>query len=131
MYMSRGGGPAMTAVRNEVTGTPGRPRPLARRRYRWLRPALGVVAFLAVGGALGGLGGHLSQVEKNDSATYLPAGAEAADVLAASKRFTGLESTVAILVYVAPRPITRADEVQLILFNQQIVGHLSGFLAAP
>jgi RND superfamily putative drug exporter len=121
----------MTAVRDERTGTPDGVGPPAPRRSRWLPPALAIVAFLAVGGALGGLGGQLSQVEKNDSATYLPKGAEAARVLADSKRFTGLESTAAIVVLVEPHTIGRNDEIQLVLFNQLIVGQLSGYLAAP
>jgi RND superfamily putative drug exporter len=100
-------------------------------RWRWLLPALGIVAFLAVGGPLGSLGGKLSEVQRNDRAAYLPESAEATAVLADSNRFTGIESTTAIVVYTKPSGVTEADRLEISLVNLRLVGLLSSRLAGP
>jgi putative drug exporter of the RND superfamily len=80
----------MTTVRDEQASLPDRAAAGTRRRWpRWLLPALGIAAFLVAGGTLGSGGSHLSEVQRNDSSAFLPGGAEATGVLAASKRFTG------------------------------------------
>src|SRR6266498_5121856 len=98
---------------------------------RWVGPALGIVIFLLVAAPLGSIGGKLSDVQRNDSASYLPEGAEATVALAASKRFTGLESTPAIIIYTRPSGITEADRIQLTLVTLAIAEHLNTRLAGP
>jgi len=98
---------------------------------RWVGPALGIVIFLLVAAPLGSTGGKLSDVQRNDSASYLPEGAEATVALAASKRFTGLESTPAIIIYTRPSGITEADRIQLTLVTLAIAEHLNTRLAGP
>ena len=65
----------MTTVRDERAGAADDAQASAPSRLRWLFPALGIVAFLLLGGPLGGMGSNLSTVQKNDSAQYLPRGA--------------------------------------------------------
>jgi RND superfamily putative drug exporter len=98
---------------------------------RWLAPALVVVGFLAVGGALSGPGGKLADVQRNDSTAYLPAHAEATEALAESKRFTGLDATPAILVYTKAGGITESDVRQLTLAAIAINSTLNMHLASP
>jgi RND superfamily putative drug exporter len=117
-----------------ATGLDVRPQPDQRsRRWRWLSPALVIVAFVAVAGGLGGLGGRLSEVQRNDSAAHLPSGAEATTVLADSNRFNALESTTAIVVYTrAPGVrLTDEDRKQVILANLLFVSQLNQRLASP
>jgi putative drug exporter of the RND superfamily len=98
---------------------------------RWVSPALLVVIFLLIAGPLGSLGGRLAEVQKNDSAAYLPAHAESSTVLATSKRFTGLESTTAIVVYTRPSGITDADRTALVLAMLTLPAQLNSDLAGP
>src|SRR5205814_4403929 len=120
----------MTTVQHKGTGS-AEPVPATGTRSRWFTPALVVAAFLAIGGALGGPGGKLADVQKNDSAAYLPSRAESAAVLAASTRFSGVESTPAIVVYSRPSGLTDADEVEMTLFGFAVVEHLSPVLPGP
>src|SRR6185436_10046971 len=83
-------------------------------RLRWLAPVLVIGAFLIVGGSLGGVGGQLDSIQRNDAAAYLPASAEATKVLNDSKNFTG-ESTAAIIVYRKATPITDDDKREIVL----------------
>jgi RND superfamily putative drug exporter len=101
------------------------------RRWRWLLPALGILAFLLVSGPLGGLGGKLSEVQRNDSAAHLPSGAEATTVLADSNRFNALESTSAIVVYTRPAGLTEQDRKQIILVSLLFRSQLNQRLASP
>src|SRR5439155_1517972 len=117
----------MTTVQHKGIGSADQVPPTGTR-YRWLAPALVVAAFLAIGGALGGPGGKLADVQKNDSAAYLPSRAESAAVLAASTRFSGVESTPAIVVYSRPSGLTDADKVEMTLFGLAVVVHLSPVL---
>jgi RND superfamily putative drug exporter len=123
----------MTTMPDERTedaaGDRGRGVPAARRR--WRLPVLVIVAFLVVGYPLGSLAGNLSDVQRNDSSSYLPEGTEAARVLAASQRFTGVERTTAILVYTGSSTITEADQAQLILAIARVADHFDTRLAGP
>jgi RND superfamily putative drug exporter len=122
----------MTTVRDEQASLPDRAAAGTGRRWpRWLLPALGIAAFLVAGGALGSAGSHLSEVQRNDSSAFLPGGAEATRVLAASKRFTGTETTPAIIVYAAPASLSQADKTQVVLSMLAITQYLSPRLASP
>ena len=98
----------MTTVRDQRT------RHRHWQRRPWRRSARGgccrrsAIGFVLAGGWLGGLGGRLSEVQPNDSAAYLPDGAEATRALTESRRITGLEATSAVMVYTRPSGITEA-----------------------
>jgi RND superfamily putative drug exporter len=99
-------------------------------RLRWLAPVLVIGAFLIVGGSLGGVGGQLDSIQRNDAAAYLPASAEATKVLNDSKNFTG-ESTAAIVVYRKDSPITDQDKRDIVLTLIRMVDALNQRLAGP
>jgi RND superfamily putative drug exporter len=99
-----------------------------RRRLRWLLPALGIVAFLAVAGPLGSLAGKVAEVQNNDSAEYLPASAEATKVQNELKRFTGRESMVAVVVYSRDSGLTPADQKKIVGDVAEIKSRLAGKL---
>jgi RND superfamily putative drug exporter len=100
------------------------------RRLRWVAPLLVIGAFLLVGGGLGGLGGKLGEIQRNDSAAYLPASSEATRVLNDSKAFTG-ESTAAIIVYTKDSPITDIDKRDIVLIAFRIIDQMNHDLAGP
>ncbi|GAA1379205.1 MMPL family transporter [Catellatospora chokoriensis] len=106
----------MTATREkkELRGEPGQqtevaapPRP---QRLRWLLPAIGLVIWLVVGGAMGGFASKTAEVQKNDNASFLPESAEATVVLDLSKKFAGLDVVPAQLVYGRDSGLTEADK---------------------
>src|SRR6266508_3039375 len=122
----------MTTVEDERAGAPEDSARVTTGWPRWLLPAVGIVLFLLIGGPLANIGGKLSEVQRNDSASFLPGGAEATAVSAASKRFTGLESTPAIVVYERPSgTMTEADRIELTLVTLAIAEHLNSRLAGP
>ncbi|WNV88698.1 efflux RND transporter permease subunit [Umezawaea sp. Da 62-37] len=76
---------------------------------RWVLPALLVVVWLAVGGVGGPLQGKLSEVQKNDNASFLPASAEATEVADWQKRFADQESLPALVVFEREGGLTQED----------------------
>ncbi|PRY38188.1 MMPL family transporter [Umezawaea tangerina] len=76
---------------------------------RWALPALLVVVWLAVGGVGGPLQGKLSEVQKNDNASFLPAAAEATEVADWQKRFADQESLPALVVFEREGGLTPED----------------------
>ncbi|MFD3555572.1 MMPL family transporter [Streptomyces goshikiensis] len=71
------------------------------RWLRWLVPAVLLVIWLGIGGALGPYAGKLGEVATNDQAAFLPRSAESTRVLEARKAFEGSESVPAIIVWQA------------------------------
>jgi RND superfamily putative drug exporter len=120
----------MTAVR-DTPAEASRGAATRPRRRRWLLPALVILFFLVASAPLGRLAGDLSTVERNDSAAYLPKGAEATGVLEASKRFVGVETTTAIIVYSKASRITRDDQAQMILATGKLADYFDTRLAGP
>jgi RND superfamily putative drug exporter len=102
-----------------------------RHRLRWLLPALAIVAFLLVGGPLGSLAGKVAEVQKNDSAEYLPASAEATKVQELTKRFAGKDTMATVVVYRRAGGLTRADQQKIAGDLRAINDRLGGKLAAP
>ena len=94
--------------------TPGSRGPRSTGPARWLLPATVIIAFLLIAGPLGGVGGKLSEIQRNDNAAYLPESAEATKVLNETTKFE-LESTPGILVY------TRKDGATLNREDQRII----------
>src|SRR5437763_2739564 len=98
---------------------------------RWVPFALLAIAFLLVAGPLGSAGSKLADVQRNDATAYLPAGAEATGVSDRYQKFTGIESTTAILVYQRASGLTKQDQINITLVDLQIAEQLSAHLAAP
>jgi RND superfamily putative drug exporter len=119
----------MATIRDERAATTESAAP--EPGLRWLLPVLGILAFLVVGGALSQSGGKLSTVQRNDSAAFLPKGTESTRVLASSPKYTGMESTAAILVYSTPQGFTDEDRREIITFLFAVTGERSGDLAGP
>ncbi|MFD9416655.1 MMPL family transporter [Streptomyces goshikiensis] len=71
------------------------------RWLRWLVPAVLLVIWLGIGGALGPYAGKLGEVATNDQAAFLPRSAESTRVLEARKAFERSESVPAIIVWQA------------------------------
>lgn len=82
-----------------------------RVRARWVLPALVVLAWLVFGTVTANFPGRLSQVQTNDGAAFLPAGAEATEVAHLQERFAGGKIQPALVVYEratpSPAPIAR------------------------
>jgi putative drug exporter of the RND superfamily len=75
------------------------------RRTKW-----GVLAFWLIVIALtGSLAGKLMGAEKNDASAYLPASAESTQALNQLDHFTSKNLNPAVVVYVRPSGLTRAD----------------------
>ncbi len=73
---------------------PGRTRIL-----RWLIPALVAIAWLAIAGPLGSFSGKLGEVSENDSAAFLPDGAESTQVTELSRQFQTERALPVILLW--------------------------------
>ena len=80
------------------------------RLRRWLVPALLVVAWLAVGAVAGPYAGQLSEVQQNDSATFLPADAESTRVQAMQEAFDPTDAVPAVIVYEFGQPLAQAGQ---------------------
>ena len=61
-------------------------------------PALVVLGWLAVGAVGGPFNGRLSQVQRNDAASYLPRSAESTRVSALQQRFTTAQTFPAFVL---------------------------------
>jgi RND superfamily putative drug exporter len=83
------------------------------RRVRWLLPALITIGWLVLGGVGGPFAGKLSDVAVNDNAAFLPASAEATEVVAVQRRFDSEQSVPAIVVAERQSGITDADRTFL------------------
>ncbi|GAA2250486.1 MMPL family transporter [Actinomadura luteofluorescens] len=96
--------------------SPAPPRPrthrlaglIAGRRTKWAVLALWVVLLAA----LGPLAGKLGDVEKNDAASWLPAGAESTRVVELQEQFRKDETMLAVIVYERSGGITAADKAK-------------------
>ncbi|WP_399893573.1 MMPL family transporter [Streptomyces sp. BBFR51] len=71
------------------------------RRARWLVPALLLLVWLGIGGALGPYAGKLGEVATNDRAAFLPRSAESTQVIDAQQAFQQDETLPVIVVWTA------------------------------
>ncbi|MGP4021891.1 MMPL family transporter [Actinomadura sp. 3N407] len=81
---------------------------IAGRRTKWAVLALWVILIVA----LGPLAGRLGDVEKNDAASWLPAGAESTQVVELEEQFRKDETMLAVVVYERAGGITAADRTK-------------------
>jgi RND superfamily putative drug exporter len=104
--------------------TPSPSRSLAERvlgsRRRWLIPALLLVAWLVISGGGGQYSGKLSQVQKNDASSFLPADAESTKVSDLAKKFTSQQTFPAFLLLVSDKTLTGPQLAAFGAFAQTI-----------
>ncbi|MFC5748947.1 MMPL family transporter [Actinomadura rugatobispora] len=81
---------------------------IAGRRTKWAVLAVWVVLLAA----LGPLAGKLGEVEENDAASWLPAGAESTQVVELQERFRADETMLAVIVYERSGGVTPADQAK-------------------
>ncbi len=102
------------------------------RRLRWLLPALVLLAWLMLGGPLGQFAGQLTQVQENDSASFLPSSAESTQVAELQAAFTDEDVIPAVVVYELDRALTPQDlaaigeDVAEIAALDGVVGEVAG-----
>jgi len=108
-------------------------RPAKTRRLRWLAPALVLLAWLMLGGPLGQFAGQLTEVQENDSASFLPASAESTQVAELEAAFASEEVIPAVVVYeldgrtATPQDIAAvAEDVAEIAAIDGVVGEVVG-----
>src|SRR4051812_41322573 len=76
---------------------------------RWVLPLVVVLLWLVVGGPLGSFAGRLSEVQKNDNASFLPKSTESTTVLDELQRFSGKQSLPATVVFERDGGLTPSD----------------------
>ncbi len=105
------------------------PRKVAR--LRWLLPALLVLFWLFVVGPLGQFAGRLGEVQENDNAGFLPASAEATQVLNLSERFNPEDDVLpTILIFEAPAELTD-EQLAAIEDDVAMVAEADGVIGDP
>lgn len=113
--------------------------PPARPGVRWIA-ALVALAWLLVGGVGGPLVGRLSEVQKNDNASFLPSDAESTRVLQAQKAFAEDTSLPVLVVVERSKPLSKDDLAAVAAYAKALPSAaleldgarpLSDFLAAP
>ncbi|MGC7095205.1 MMPL family transporter [Amycolatopsis lurida] len=82
-------------------------RPAGVRR-RWL-PALVLIVWLVLGAVGSGAPGALSHVQRNDGESFLPATAEATEVVRLQEKIMGGKIQLALVVFDRPAGLTEAD----------------------
>jgi RND superfamily putative drug exporter len=78
------------------------------RLRRWLVPILLVIGWLVAGAVAGPFAGQLTDVQENDSATFLPAEAESTQVLELQQGFNPSDSVPVVVVYEFAEPFDPA-----------------------
>jgi RND superfamily putative drug exporter len=114
----------MTTVR-EKDSTSQETRQGSRGVWRWLIPALVIIAWLVGGGALGPLSSKTQDVQKNDNSAFLPQSAESTKVQQLLPRFTDTQTTTGIVVYTRAGGLTAADRDKINGDKTAIGDHLS------
>ncbi len=119
----------MTTLREtEPTTTPERAR---RSIWRWVVPALVIIAWLVAGGALGPLSGKTGDVQKNDNSAFLPQSAESTKVQELIPGFVQNQTTAGIVLYVRSGGLTDADKQQVAQDKAAFTSHLDGRIQGP
>jgi RND superfamily putative drug exporter len=111
---------------------PTRPPPVSRRtgvRRRWL-PAIVLIAWLVLGAVGSGAPGALSEVQRNDGESFLPAAAEATEVVRLQERIAGGKIQPALVVFSRPAGLTEAD-VAAVRQRAAEVSRLTGLTGPP
>jgi len=96
----------------QPAGSADRPGRLPRGLPVFALVAVAILAFLA-GGFGGSYQAKLSQVQKNDNASYLPGSAESTKVATESARFVPVENIPGFIVFHRPSGLTSADRAAI------------------
>jgi RND superfamily putative drug exporter len=102
-----------------------------RNPLRWLLPALAVIVWLVVGGALGPLFSKITDVQKNNNSSFLPGSAESTKVQTLDKKFTSTETTPAVVVYFRASGLTPADKAKIQSDVSQMGRHFANQIDGP
>ena len=89
------------------------------RRW-WLAGLVGVLVWLAVGGVAGPYSGKLAEVQRNDSASFLPAGAESTKVTDLQEKFATSQSFPAFVLLDSDTALTPGQLTAFSDFAQSI-----------
>ena len=98
-------------------------------KTRWLLPALGIIAWLAIAGVMAGPSSRTAEVQENDNAAFLPKTAEATEVMELNKKFIDSEVVPALVIYGRDTGLTDADKTEISRQVTQISGHFGDTLA--
>src|SRR4051812_40867443 len=90
------------------------------RRLRWVLPAVLVLVWLAVAGIGGPYSGKLSEVQRNDTSSFLPANAESTKVLNEQAAFSSQQTFPAFVLLESDQQLTPAQLQQFQTFAQGI-----------
>ena len=106
-----------------VVPTQSPPAPSERstlRRLRWILPAVLVLVWLAIAGIGGPYSGKLSEVQRNDTSSFLPANAESTKVLNEQAAFSSEQTFPAFVLLEGDQQLTPAQLQQFTAFAQGI-----------
>ena len=106
-----------------VVPTQSPPAPSERstlRRLRWILPAVLVLVWLAIAGIGGPYSGKLSEVQRNDTSSFLPANAESTKVLNEQAAFSSQQTFPAFVLLEGDQQLTPAQVQQFTAFAQGI-----------
>ena len=90
------------------------------RRWRWVIPAVLLLVWLAVAGIGGPYSGKLSQVQRNDVSSFLPAGAESTKVVNEQAAFSSAQTFPAFVLLESDAQLTPAQVEAFQKFAQGI-----------
>jgi len=105
-------------------------KPAKTRRLRWLLPAAVLLVWLMAGGPLGQYAGLLSEVQENDSASFLPADAESTQVSELAAQFVSEDVIPAVVVYEIDRAAT-PDDVAAVAADVAEIAEIPGVVGEP
>ena len=80
---------------------------------RWVAAAAVVLAWLVVGGVLGPFTGRLAEVQRNDSASFLPADAESTRVQDLQQELADEDVLPAVAVFEYEQPVSEAEVAEV------------------
>ncbi|RSM86236.1 MMPL family transporter [Kibdelosporangium aridum] len=96
---------------------------------RWLA-AMVLLGWLALGIAGGAMPGALSEVQRNDGESFLPADAEATEVVRLQEKIAGGKVQPAVIVFTRSRGLTEADNAAVARRSAEIA-KLDGLTGPP
>ncbi|MDX6302922.1 MAG: putative drug exporter of the superfamily, partial [Nocardioidaceae bacterium] len=102
-----------------MSSSTGEPPPRRRGSRRWILPLVVVLLWLFVGGPLGSFAGRLSDVQKNDNASFLPKSTESTGVLNQLQRFSGKQSLPTTVVFERKGGLTPSDRSAIASYAQR------------